>query len=83
MEQDLLLYETLNVVLPCTCVSSNKLALREEHRFRVFDNEVLKGTPGLNREEITEGWRKSHYENVRNVYTSLNIIRVSRSRRMR
>jgi hypothetical protein len=83
-EQDLLLYETLNVILPCTCVSSNKLTLREDHRLRAFDNAILKGTPGPIGEEITQGWRNSHNEKMRIVlYSSLNLIRVSRSRRVR
>jgi hypothetical protein len=32
--------------------------LREEHRLRVFDNRVLRGIFGPERDEVTGGWRK-------------------------
>jgi hypothetical protein len=34
-------------------------------------------------EEVTGGWRKLHNEEIHNFYSSLNIIRVIKSRRMR
>jgi hypothetical protein len=40
------------------------LALKEEHRLRVFQNKVLKRIIGLKREEVTEGWRKLHKEKL-------------------
>jgi hypothetical protein len=41
----------------------------------VFENRVLKifGPKG---EEVAGGWRRLHNEELRNVYASLNIIRV-------
>jgi hypothetical protein len=38
---------------------------------------------GLKMVEIIRGWRKLHSEELHNLYTSLNIIRMIRSRRMR
>jgi hypothetical protein len=43
----------------------------------VFENIVLR------REEVTKGWKKSHYEELRNLDSSPNVIRVIKSRRMR
>jgi hypothetical protein len=36
------------------------LALRGEHRLRVFGNRVLRRIFGLKRDEVTGGWRKLH-----------------------
>jgi hypothetical protein len=38
---------------------------------------------GLKRDEITGEWRKVHSEEVRDLYSSPNIVRVIKSRRMR
>jgi hypothetical protein len=35
------------------------------------------------RDEITEGWRKLHNEELQNMYSSPNIVRMIKSRRMR
>jgi hypothetical protein len=59
------------------------LRLREEHRMRVFENRVLRRIIGLDRDEVTEGWRKLHNEELHNLYFSLCIIREMKSRRMR
>jgi hypothetical protein len=53
------------------------LTLRAEHRLRVFEKWVLK------REEVTGGWRKLHNEELHNLHSSPNIIRMIKSRRMR
>jgi hypothetical protein len=57
--------------------------LQEEHRLRVFENRVLKRIFGPKRDEIIGGWRKLHNEVLRNLYSSLSIIRKTKSRRMR
>jgi hypothetical protein len=59
------------------------LTLREEHRLRVFENRVLRRIFGLKRDEVTEGWRKLHDEELHITYCSPSIIRVIKSRRMR
>jgi hypothetical protein len=58
------------------------LALREEHRLRVFENKVLR-IFGPKRDEVTGGWRKLHNEERRDLYSSPSIIRITKSRRMR
>jgi hypothetical protein len=44
-------------------------ALREEHRLRIFENEVLKRILGTKRDEMTEVWRKLHNEDLHNLYS--------------
>jgi hypothetical protein len=56
--------------------------LREEHRLRVFENRVLRRISGPKREE-DGSWRKSHNDEIQNLYSSPNIVRVIKSRRMR
>jgi hypothetical protein len=51
--------------------------LVEELRLRAFENRVLR------RDEVTEGWRKLHNEELRNLYSSPSIIRMIKSKRMR
>jgi hypothetical protein len=58
------------------------LALREEHRLRVSENRVLRRIFGPKREE-DGSWRKLHNDELHGLYSSLNIVRVIKSRRMR
>jgi hypothetical protein len=44
---------------------------------------MLRRIFGTEREEVAEGWRRKHNEELHNLFTSLNIIRVIKSRRMR
>jgi hypothetical protein len=57
--------------------------LREEHRLRVFENRVLRRIFGPKRDEVTGEWRKVHNEELHNLYSSPDIIRQVKSRRMR
>jgi hypothetical protein len=57
--------------------------LREERRLRVFENRVLRKIFGPKRDEVTEEWRQRHNEEFRDLYSSPNIVRVIKSRRMR
>jgi hypothetical protein len=57
--------------------------LREECRLRVFENRVLRRIFGPKRDQITGEWRKRHKEELYAVYSSPNIIRVIKSRRLR
>jgi hypothetical protein len=59
------------------------LTLREEHRLRMFGNRVLRRIFGPKREEVTGGWRKLHSGELHNLYSSPDIIRQIKSRRMR
>jgi hypothetical protein len=55
----------------------------QEHRLRVFENRVLRRTFGPKRDGVIGGWRKLHNEELHNLYSSPNIIRMMKSRRMR
>ena len=71
----------LNIVLyGCETWS---LTLREERRLRVFENRVLRRVFGPKRDEVTEEWRKLHNEELSDLYSLPNIVRVVKSRRMR
>ena len=44
---------------------------------------MLRRTFGPRREEVTGDWRRLHNEELNDLYTSPNIVRVIKSRRMR
>jgi len=50
---------------------------------RVFENCVLRRVFGPERDEITGEWRKLHNEELIELYSLPNIVRVVKSRRMR
>jgi hypothetical protein len=56
--------------------------LREEHRLRVFENRVLRRMFGPKREE-DGSWRKLYNDELHSLCSSLNIVKVIKSRRMR
>jgi hypothetical protein len=57
--------------------------LREERRLRVFENRLLRSVFGPRRDEVTGEWRKLHNEELNELYSLPNIVRVVKSRRMR
>jgi len=59
------------------------LTLREERRLRVFENRVVRRIFGPKRDEVTGEWRKLHKEELNNLDSSPNIVRVIKSRKMR
>ena len=73
------------VILPVVLYGCEtwSLTLREENRSKVFENEVLRKIFGAKKDEITGEWRKLHNADLHAFYSSQNIIRSLKSRRLR
>jgi hypothetical protein len=56
------------------------VTLKEEYRLRVFENRVLTKIFGLEREEVTRDSRKLHNEELNDLCSLPNTVRVIRSR---
>jgi hypothetical protein len=74
----------ITIILPVVLYGceSWSLTLREECRLRVFENRVLR-ISGPKRDEVTGEWRRLHNKELYALYSSPNIIRVIKSRRLR
>ena len=73
------------VILPvvlCGC-GTWSLTMREERKLRMFENRVLRRIFGPRRDDVTGEWRRLHNEELSVLYSSPNIMRVIKSRRMR
>jgi hypothetical protein len=57
------------------------LTLREKRRLRVFENRLLRKIFGSKRNEVTGVWRKLYNEELHDLYSSPNIVRVIKSKR--
>jgi hypothetical protein len=59
------------------------LTLREERKPRMFGNRLLRITFGPKRSELTGEWRKLHNEELNDLCSSPNIVRMIQARRIR
>jgi hypothetical protein len=57
--------------------------LREGHRLKMFENRVLSRIFGPKRDEVTGGWMKLHNEELHELHSSPNAIRVIKSKTIR
>jgi len=55
------------------------LTLKEEHLLRVFQNKVLRRIFGPKRDQVTREWRELYNEELNEMYSSPNTIRVIKS----
>ena len=74
-----------NIIFPVVLYGCEtwSLTLREDRRLSVFENRVLRRVFGSKRDEATGEWRKLHNEELSDLYSLPNIVRVVKSRRMR
>ncbi|KAJ4444520.1 hypothetical protein ANN_06314 [Periplaneta americana] len=77
------IYKT--VILPVVLYGCETwtLTLREEHRLRMFEKKVLRKIFGAKRDEVTGEWRKLRNTELHALYSSPDIIRNIKSRRLR
>jgi hypothetical protein len=70
------------VILPAVLYGCEtwSLALMEERRLRVYDNRLLRK---VKRDKVTGEWRKLRNEELNDLYSSPNIVRMIKPRRMR
>jgi len=59
------------------------LIFREERKLRVLENMVLRRIFGPRRDEVTGEWRRLNNEELSDLYSTPNIVRMIKSRRMR
>jgi len=77
------IYKTINLPVVLHGCETWSLTLGEKRRLRVFENKMLRRVFGPKRDEVTGEWRKLHNEDLRDLYTLPNIVRLVKSRRMR
>jgi len=77
------IYRTLFLYVVLYGCETWSLTLREERRLRVTKNRALRRIFGPKRDDVTGDWRKLHNEELNDLYSSPNIVRVIKSRRTR
>jgi hypothetical protein len=74
------IYRTIILPVVLYGCETGSLTLRDEYRLRVFENRMLRMIFGPKRNEVTGEWRRLHNEELNDLYSSPNIIRMIKSR---
>jgi hypothetical protein len=84
VQKELKYVKLFTIILPVVLYGCEtwSLTLEEEHKLRDFENSVLRKIHGSKREE-DGSWEKLHNDELHNVYSSPNIVRAIKSRKMR
>jgi len=77
------IYRIISVPVVLYGCETLSLTFREESTLRMFENMMLRIIFGHKRDEVTREWRKRHNEEINDLFSSSNILRVLKSRRMR
>jgi len=77
------IYRTIILPIVLYGCETWSLTLREERRLTVLETTVLRRIFGPKRDEGAGEWGRLHSEEFNGLYSSPNIIRVIKSRRMR
>jgi len=76
-------YRTIKLPVVCYGCEIVSLTLREERRLRVFESWLLRRIFGPKRDIVTAEWKQLRNEEITDLYSSPNITRVIKSRRMK
>jgi hypothetical protein len=68
------IYKGINLALILYGCETWPLMLRKEHRLRVSENMGLGGMFRPRRNDMAEGWRRLHNEELHNLFISTNIL---------
>ena len=72
---------TINLPVVLYGCETWSLTMKEERRLRVFENRVLRGIFGAERDEVTGEWRKLHNEELNYPdWSHIIIVRVVKPR---
>jgi hypothetical protein len=77
------IYKTIILPVVLYRCETWSLTLREKHRRRVFETRALRRTFGPKRHEVLAEWRKLQNGEPHTLYSSPDIIRQIKSRKMR
>ena len=77
------IYRTISLPVVLYGCETWSLTLRKERKLRLFENMVLRRIFGPRRDEVTGEWRRLFNEELNDLYSSPNIVRVIKSKRMR